>query len=180
MKNTCCMLRVPFFCTADRILRLNLAAARWRGTPWRPNSSAVGVGVSCHNLPRALYIESHFLPESFPKIESLPATATAENQMETFLDSRPEFEPIKPFNIATLQPGDLLGLFLPVDNVGRRIRSSCVNHLGVVLPNGWFIHTLMKKNTDVDLFAISPWSQIIKAAWRPIEDPGSKLQVPNL
>ena len=124
--------------------------------------------MSCHNLPRALYIESHFLTESFPKIESLPSTATAENQMETFLDARPEFEPLKHFDASTLQPGDLLGLFIPVDNVGKRIRNSCVNHLGVVLPDGWFIHTLMKKNTDVDLHAISPWSQIIRAAWRPM------------
>ncbi|HLX68854.1 MAG TPA: hypothetical protein VKV04_04420 [Verrucomicrobiae bacterium] len=159
---------VPFFNTPDRILRLNLAAAKWRGTPWRPNSSAAGVGVSCHNLPRALYIESQFLPESFPKIESLPATATAENQMEAFLDGRPEFEPLQPFNALTLQPGDLLGLFVPIDNVGKRIRNSCVNHLGVVLPEGWFIHTLMKKNTDVDLYSVSPWSQIIKAVWRPV------------
>lgn len=181
MKNTCCVLRVPFFRTADRILRLNLAAGKWRGTPWRPNSSAAGVGVSCHNLPRALYIESHFLPESFPKIESLPAAATAENQMEMFLDSRVEFERLVAREGAApnFQPGDLLGLFIPMDNVGKRIRNSCVNHLGVVLPEGWFIHTLMKKNTDVDLHALPPWSPIIKAVWRPVEVPSTKHQAPN-
>lgn len=173
-------MRTPFFSTADRILRLNLAAEKWRGTPWRANSMAVGVGVSCHNLPRALYMESHFA--ELPNIEGNPISATTSNQMQEFLDARPEFERLRTGDCLSrhtgatadrlwtiLEPGDLLGMFIPMDNVGRRVRKSCVNHLGVVLSRHWFIHTLMKKNTDLDHFAIPPWSQIIIAAWRPVE-----------
>ena len=164
------------------MLRLNLVAAKWKGTPWRPNSSAVGVGVSCHNLPRSLYIESHFLNESFPKIESLPHQATAENQMETLLDARSEFERIPHSALRiphSIMPGDLIGLFLPMDNVGKRIRKTCVNHLGVVLPEGMFVHTLMKKNTDIDSFLIPPWSGIIRAAWRPMESLDPRPSTPS-
>lgn len=171
----------PFFNTQDRILRLNLAAERWRGTPWRANSMAVGVGVSCHNLPRALYMESEFA--ELPQIVSTPAAATATNQMELFLDARPEFERVRSGEGGlwnALLPGDLLGLFIPMDNVGRRLRQRVVNHLGVFLGNqksemgnpkseSWFIHTLMKKNTDMDLITVAPWSQILITAWRPIE-----------
>lgn len=173
----------PFFNTPERILRLNLAAERWRGTPWRANSMAAGVGVSCHNLPRALYMESQFA--EMPQIVSTPAVATATNEMETFLDARPEFERVRSAERGLrnkLLPGDLLGLFIPMDNVGRRLRQRVVNHLGVFLGNqkseiknqgseGWFVHTLMKKNTDVDLITVPPWSQILVAAWRPVEKP---------
>lgn len=161
-----------FFTTSERIERLLLTVELWKGTPWRPNSFARGVGVSCHNLPRCLYVESGALDKSFPTIESTPQAATASNPMETFLDARPEFLRLQPKDGALLpliQPGDLLGLFIPINNVGGRIRQKCINHLGVLLPQNWFVHTLMKKNTDTDLIHVSPWSQILRAAWRPLE-----------
>lgn len=149
-----------------RLARLVIEAYRWKGTPWRANSSARGVGVSCHNLPRALYIESGALRSDFPQIVETPATATALNRMEEFLDSRPEF--LRLYN-SDFKPGDLLGMFIPIDSLGRRIRQRCVNHLGVLLTCNQFIHTLLGKNTDLDQFSIPPWSQIIVAAWRPME-----------
>jgi|GEM_PF-1578179 len=166
-------MREPFFNSAERIERLQLMAELWKGTPWNQSSSALGVGVSCHNLPRALYIGCGALAESFPFITSTPQVATATNQMEQFLDGRPEFLrlarlPELPF-LPVLRPGDLLGLFIPLDNLGRRIRQRCINHLGVLLPGNWFVHTLLTKNTDFDLIHVSPWCQILMAAWRPLE-----------
>jgi len=161
-----------FFNSAERIERLLLTAELWKGTPWRANSSALGVGVSCHNTPRALYVGSGALEKSFPMVGGTPQSATASNQMEAFLDSRPEFMRLQPKDgvlLPLIQPGDMLGMFIPIDNVGRRIRHKCINHLGVLLLQNWFIHTLMKKNTDTDLIHVTPWSTILRAAWRPLE-----------
>jgi hypothetical protein len=149
-----------------RLAQLVVSAYRWVGTPWRLNSSARGVGVSCHNLPRALYIESGALPPDFPRIADTPAGATALNRIEEFLDNRPEFLRLHDNDF---QSGDLLGMFVPIDSVGRRIRQRCVNHLGVALPGKQLIHTLLYRNTGLDQFSIPPWSQTIIAAWRPLE-----------
>jgi hypothetical protein len=161
-----------YFRTPERIERLQLSAELWKGTPWRANSCARGVGIACHNTPRALYIESGALNQAFPVITSTPQAATAANQMEQFIDGRPEFGRLKGKNgelLSLLLPGDLVGLFVPIDNVGRRLRLRCVNHLGVILPANWFVHTLMKKNTDFDLINVHPWDQTLVAAWRPLE-----------
>jgi hypothetical protein len=161
-----------FFNSEERMGRLLLSAQIWKGTPWRMNSCALGVGVSCHNLPLALYRESGALDKTFPTLQSTPAEATATNAIETFLDGRAEFVRIKSKDgalLPLLQPGDLLGMFIPIDNVGRRLRNKCINHLGVLLPQNWFVHTLMKKNTGMDLIHVTPWSTILRAAWRPLE-----------
>lgn len=165
-------MSAAFFKSPERIERLLLTAELWKGTPWRASSCALGVGVSCHNLPRALYVGSGAFDKSFPMIEATPQSATATNQMETFLDGRPEFMRLNPRDgalLPLLQPGDLLGMFIPLDNVGRRLRQKCINHLGVLLVKNWFVHTLMKKNTDTDLIHVTPWSTILRAAWRPLE-----------
>ena len=157
--------RTPFFNTPERIALLEERAKAWIGTPWRQNSMAVGVGVSCHNLPRALYAEAGFA--DFPDVGGSPAQATALNTMKAFLDGRPELQSI-PWN-EQLQAGDLLGLFIPMNNVGARIRKRTVNHLGVVLENQRFVHTLLKRNTMIDFFETPPWVQLVVDAWRPIE-----------
>jgi cell wall-associated NlpC family hydrolase len=156
----------PYFDTEERIARLVSAAEAWKGTPWRANSSARGVGVSCHNLPRALYIESGAILPDFPKLESTPSAVTAFNYMEIFLNARSEFQRV---NVSEVLTGDLLGMFIPIDSVGRRLRQRCVNHLGIALPQKQLVHTLLTKNTGLDQFSIPPWSQIIIAAWRPLE-----------
>ena len=153
----------PFFNTPERIAALAASAEAWLGTPWCANSAARGPrgGVACHNLPRAIYLESGFLSESFPALvgDPNPSRFSRVSAMETWLDARPEFARLTGFELAQLQPGDLIGLSI----------GNCVNHLGVVLPGGDFIHVLMRKNTDLDQYATPPWSQRLTAVWRPVE-----------
>lgn len=163
-------MNTPFFSTLERVSKLEICAFAWRGTPWRLNSMAIGHGVSCHNLPRAIYSESGF--SDFPEIIGTPSNATALNVMEGFLDARYELERLRTVDRGLwtiLQPGDLVGLFVPIDNVGKRIRGRVVNHLGVMLKDSRFVHTLLKRNTCIDVISSPPWSQILLAAWRPIE-----------
>lgn len=167
-------MKATYFNTRSRLDALTDAAINWHGTPWVQNSSARHVGVSCHNLPRALYIESGALTEDFPMMQSTPAESTALNAMELFIDGRPEFARLRnpeggPVPLLFLQPGDLIGMFIRIDSVGRRLRQRCVNHLGVLLRANRFSHVLIKKNTDEDLINVPPWSQIQVAAWRPME-----------
>jgi hypothetical protein len=155
-----------YFDSLDRVDRLVATANEWIGTLWFANSACKGGGVSCHNLPREIYVECGALPKSFPKIAGDPKGVTANNEMEIFLDGRPEFKRVER---ADRQPGDLIGLWLPMDSVGRRVKERCVNHLGVVLPGDRFIHVLLHKRTCRDDCNVPPWQQHIVANWRPLD-----------
>jgi cell wall-associated NlpC family hydrolase len=135
-------------------------AETWLGTPWCANSAVKGPrgGVSCHNLPRAILVEAGWLPESFPVVAGDPNSArNGGSVIERWLDERPEFirfgEPV----LASLQPGDLLGI---------RIRR-CVDHLGLHLGAARFIHVLQHKHTAIDRSTDPTWSTRLLAVWRP-------------
>jgi hypothetical protein len=142
--------------TNEQIDKLREMASLWRGTPWVPNSEAIGKGVSCHNLPRALYIACGALTDDFPKIIGDPTQSrhTTVSHMESVLDGRPEFERVP---LSPILPGDLLGI--------RIYR--CVDHLGIALGAGLFVHVLMHKHVDTDMTGVAPWSERIQAVWRP-------------
>lgn len=131
----------------------------WLGTPWAPNSQALGFGVACHLLPCALYVACGAMPGSFPKIVGDPAQSrhTSRSVMCEMLDECPLFSRLDLDAEAPL-PGDLLGL---------RIHR-CVDHLGVCLGEK-FVHVLVHKHTCFDDVKVPPWSQRIEAAWRIIE-----------
>jgi cell wall-associated NlpC family hydrolase len=152
-----------FFKTEERIAHLLYSAEQWRGTPWVANSAARGSGVSCHNLPRSIFIECGALPESFPVVVGDPngSRHTKESAMQKFIDARPEFLRLQSSDLRLLEAGDLLGLRI----------YHCCDHLGVYLGNGVFVHVLMHKKTDFDLVHVPPWQQRIIAAWRPLENP---------
>jgi cell wall-associated NlpC family hydrolase len=152
-----------FFRKEERITHLLFSADKWRGTPWMANSSARGQGVSCHNLPRSLYLECGALRETFPVVVGDPngSRHSKKSEMEPFLDARPEFVRLQTSDLRTLEAGDLLGLRI----------YHCCDHLGVYLGNGVFVHVLMHKKTDFDLAHSPPWQQRIVAAWRPLENP---------
>ena len=163
----------PFFCTQERLVQLAAVADQWRGTPWCANSAVRGVGVSCHNLPRSIYIECGALNENFPQITGSPNQASHCSIMEPFMDCQKEFVRIsgRPDHslIGLLQPGDLVGLCLVRDEYGHRMRQRHTNHLGILLPDNWFVHVLLHKQVCWDLHNVSPWVERIITAWRPIE-----------
>mgnify|MGYP001416719324 CR=1 FL=1 len=148
----------PYFNNAHRVAQLLYHAGLWMGTPWCANSASRGPrgGVSCHNLPRALYMETGALPDDFPEIRGDPngTRHTRKSVIEPWLDARPEFRRVP---VSELAPGDLLGIRI----------YHCVDHLGVVLTRWQFIHVLMHKRTTMDPFGVSPWRERIGAAWRP-------------
>ncbi|HZQ46701.1 MAG TPA: NlpC/P60 family protein [Verrucomicrobiae bacterium] len=152
-----------YFSTQARVEALFAAAQRWHGTPWRANSQAQGVrgGVSCHNLPRAIYIECGALSKEFPPIVGDP-NATKHKKvsvMEPMVDAMPEFRKLD-MQREAMKPGDLLGL-----RIGH-----CLDHFGLLLQGNMFIHVLMHKNTDFDWINTHPWEQRLLAAWRPMEE----------
>lgn len=143
------------------IASLRSLASAWLGTPWCANSSARGRrgGVACHNLPRAILMETGLLPADFPEITGDP-TATRHSKdsvMAPWLDARPEFVRIPAFQLSDLQPGDLLGLRI----------YHCIDHLGLFLGSLDFIHVLMHKHAAIDSLQDPTWSGRLLAIWRP-------------
>jgi hypothetical protein len=151
-----------FFNSPERVEKLVVVAQSWRGTPWCSNSAVRGErgGVSCHNLPREIYIACGVLSETFPKIVGSPADLKhrRDSIIEKWIDARPEFQRLI-IGDDELKPGDLLGIRI----------AYCTDHLGVLLRDNSFVHVLMHKKTDVDFIDVPPWSQRLLAAWRPVE-----------
>jgi uncharacterized protein YijF (DUF1287 family) len=114
--------------------------------------------VSCHNLPRALYVATGALPETFPKLTGYPSRHARESVVETLLDARPEFMRVP---IDDVRAGDLVGLRL----------FYCTDHLGVVVNHDLcFVHVLVHKLTTIDRLREDPtWSSRLRAAWRPVQ-----------
>lgn len=144
---------------ADAIVK---EAMRWPGTPWCANSEACGIrgGVSCHNLPRAVLINSGHLPATFPKITGDPTHSRHSTQsiIEPWMNSRPEFRRLDPQLLfqtgGAIQTGDVFGL--------RIFR--CIDHLGLVLDPIRFMHVLQGKNTAID--QVQAWLGRILEVWR--------------
>ena len=148
--------RDGYFNGPERVSRLIYHAQLWMGTPWCANSDARGRGVSCHNLPRAVYIEAGALSPEFPRVQGDPngTKHKKESIIEPWIDSRPELFRL-PYD-ARPKPGDLLGLRI----------YHCLDHLGVCLAGVWFVHVLMHKHVDCDDLSVPPWRQRILGIWR--------------
>ena len=148
--------------TPDRIAAVHTASLRWVGTPWAANSDACGPrgGESCHNLPRAIYIEAGFLTPSFPRMKGDPERTrhSCESVMEPWLDGRPEF--LRLAQGAPIRPGDLLGIRI----------FHCIDHLGVVGADHHFAHVLQHKNVARDFISDPTWSRRILGIWRPVTE----------
>lgn len=146
-------------------LRLIEVSQGWVGTPWAPNSAAPGArgGVSCHLLPRALYVDAGWLPSDFPAPEGNPAAGShgGPGLIEPWVDSRSEFQRIKawPRTIdRMIIAGDLLGFRL-----GRELS---VRHLAVALSSRRFIHAMQRLGVTINTLDDITWSRRLAAVWR--------------
>ncbi len=152
----------PWADTPERVKEIQHAAAKWVGTPWVPNSAALGAGVSCHNLPRAILIEAGCLPVEFPEVVGDPAQMRwgKEDTIKDWLDGRPEFEA---FAVDEWEPdpfmvGDVIGF-----SIGPKIQ-----HLALYVGRGWVIHVLKHQKTACDSISDPTWRGRIVRAWRPV------------
>ncbi|HVU27065.1 MAG TPA: hypothetical protein VHG71_04935 [Verrucomicrobiae bacterium] len=154
-------MRQFFFNSLERRRKLHEEINSWLGTPWAANSAAKGErgGVSCHNLPIALYKACGHLTEAFPVVVSDPNVTRHKKQsvMEPFLDARPEFRRLN-LEKEFLCIGDLIGLRI----------YHCTDHLGVLEEGAHFIHVLMHKKTAVDSLIDPTWRTRLTTAWRPV------------
>lgn len=141
--------------TPERVALLEAAAERWRGTPFAPNCSTPGRGVSCHNLAAALYEAAGYERMTLPDVPISHARFSETSFVLAFFASRPDFVPIE--DPDKILPGDVLGFTI------RR----CVHHLGVALPGRRFAHAIDGAGACIATIDDATWLSRLARIWRP-------------
>lgn len=134
-----------FYGTPENQIRLLHEADKWVGTPFRENSAVKGAGggVSCHNLVAEIYFQTGFLARfivptgSARRLRNGPSGAMLEYINQNLAGS---FSVIVP-QIEEAITGDLIFM--------RDASEVC--HLGIALPQGWFIHVLPSSGVMLSL-----------------------------
>jgi cell wall-associated NlpC family hydrolase len=146
----------PTWFTEERIDALEAEAATWVGTPFAANSSAKGLGVSCHTLAGALYAAVGWGDILIPDVAISHARFGENSLADLFFDSMAERFTQLPHDSEIL-PGDVLGF-----RIGR-----IVHHLGTALRNGRFIHALEGIGTTVSTTEDATYRSRLTTIWRP-------------
>lgn len=132
-------------------------ASRWLRTPFSANACVPGPegGVSCQALAAAIYIEAGILPADveIPAGRISRGRFSKESQIEPWVAGRPEFS-VAPLEVDPA-PGDLLGF-----QIGH-----CLNHVGVALPGGQFIHCLEGPGVVISSISDATWISRLAARW---------------
>lgn len=145
----------PYFATADRCRKLTQESHSWLGTPFFPNSSARGRGVSCQKLCSELYRGSGFGEINVPDVAMTTVRLREVGQVEKFLEAHPEL--IRQGSTGEIRTGDLLGF-----KVGPSI-----HHLGVALEPGTFVHAAPPAGVQLGYLADPTWAGRLASVWRP-------------
>jgi len=146
----------PTWFTEERIDALEVEAATWVGTPFAANSSAKGLGVSCHTLAGALYAAVGWGDILIPDVAISHARFGENSLADSFFDAMAERFTQLPHDSKIL-PGDVLGF-----RIGR-----IVHHLGTALRNGRFIHSLEGLGTTVSTTEDATYRSRLTTIWRP-------------
>jgi cell wall-associated NlpC family hydrolase len=146
----------PTWFTEERIEALEVEAASWVGTPFAANSSAKGLGVSCHTLAGALYAAVGWGDILIPDVAISHARFGENSLADPFFDSMAERFTQLPHDSEIL-PGDVLGF-----RIGR-----IVHHLGTALRNGRFIHALEGLGATVSTTEDATYRSRLTTIWRP-------------
>ena len=135
-------------------------AEGWRGTPFSANACIAGPlgGVSCQALAAAIYVEAGILPADVevPAGRVTRGRFSRESEIEPWVRNRPEFFEILIFD-GDPQPGDLLGFKIGL----------CLNHVGVALPAGQFVHCLEGVGVLFSSIFDATWASRLAARWEP-------------
>ena len=149
----------PFF-DADNLPDLRSEAASWHGTPFCQRGAVKRGGVSCALLCAAIYKATGFMPQNFfiPNGRADWARHRKVSQMEPWLDACQLFAPCE---VDDVQPGDLLGMQGPSDG--------CINHLGIALDAGQWVHCLAPTGVRVDNMSDPTFIAALRRVWRPLK-----------
>jgi cell wall-associated NlpC family hydrolase len=142
--------------TEERIDALEAEATTWVGTPFAANSSAKGLGVSCHTLAGALYAAAGWGEVVIPEVPISHGRFGEDSLANPFFEAMAERFTQLPHDAEVL-PGDVLGF-----RIGR-----IVHHLGVALRNGRFIHALDGIGTTVSTIEDATYRSRLTTIWRP-------------
>jgi cell wall-associated NlpC family hydrolase len=140
----------------ERINALEVEAATWVGTPFAANSSAKGLGVSCHTLAGALYAAVGWGDIDIPEVAISHARFGENSLANPFFEAMAERFTQLPHDSKIL-PGDVLGF-----RIGR-----IVHHLGTALRNGRFIHALEGLGTTISTTEDATYRSRLTTIWRP-------------
>ena len=136
----------------------NEIAGRWRGTPFSANACVPGPsgGVSCQALAAAIYVEAGILPPDvqIPAGRITRGRFSRESEIEPWVRNRPEFAEILTFD-GDPEPGDLLGFKI----------GNCLNHIGVALSGGQFVHCLEGPGVVFSSIHDAAWASRLAARW---------------
>jgi cell wall-associated NlpC family hydrolase len=142
--------------TDERVARLAAEADAWRGTPFAPNSSAKGLGVSCQMLAGELFRAAGYPhPLEIPDVPIAHARFSTTSFVTAWFATRADFVPVP--IVGPLVPGDVLGF-----QIGKT-----VHHLGVMLSGNQFVHVLEGLGVVVNSLADATWYSRLANAWRP-------------
>lgn len=141
-----------YFNTLERIEQLQAAARSWRGTPFAPNSSSKGHGVSCQKLVQHIYAEAGWKEIETPEVPMAHAMFSERSYVMEFMETRPEFERVRSFEV-----GDLVGIA-----IGR-----CIHHLAIVISPGVIVHCWHRLGVVEQPLATITGR--VGAIWRPLE-----------
>jgi cell wall-associated NlpC family hydrolase len=141
--------------TPAELSALEAAAELWEGTPFCANSAALGAGVCCHRLCGAVYSAAGWTPPlALP--EGAPAAHGA--AMERWLDGPVGSALFRRVDVATREPGDLIGFRL----------CGNIRHLGILLTGGRFVHSTIGTGARIAPNIPPAFAKRIAAVWRPI------------
>lgn len=147
-----------WFNSFDRLEMLGFAMLHWIGTPFLPNSCAVGRGVSCQKLAAAIYREAGFIDVDPPEVPMNHARFSRESLVVPWLATRPEFVRVPDEPGTEVLVGDLLGF-----KIGET-----VHHLGIVSGNSQFFHVIEGGTAGFASIADPTWGRRLAVIWRPV------------
>lgn len=145
-----------WFNTDDRRQALLDSANSWLGTPFAGNSSAKGIGVSCHTLAAALYEEAGREMFQVPEVPMSHARFSRESLLIDWMAQSPSFVRVTGEELLV---GDILGFRI----------AGCVHHVGIYLGNDKFVHAIDGLGTVISALSDATWCGRHMETWRSVE-----------
>ncbi|MDB6017660.1 MAG: hypothetical protein JWR19_2149 [Pedosphaera sp.] len=156
-------MSMEYFNSPERIDALQIIAHSWRGTPFMPNASVKGDGVSCQKLVGMIYIEcgvfmpGFVVPEGPMDWGNANKESIIANWIEGELEGRGAMR-VLDYPLEKIAPGDLIGFKI----------GGCVHHLGIALQENKFIHCFRGEGVKLSRLDDATYMSRINKVWRPL------------